>query len=112
MTRITESEIEEFAIELLEKSSYQYVYTPNIAPDSDTPERARFEDVLLLERLRKAVGRITQNKAKTIDTRDDQGINSNQISTLEKLRDTLLPKLMSGEVQVEYEKDGDSYHEK
>ncbi|MCF8087188.1 MAG: restriction endonuclease subunit S [Desulfotignum sp.] len=29
--------------------------------------------------------------------------NETQISTLEKLRDTLLPKLMSGEVRVEYE---------
>ena len=28
--------------------------------------------------------------------------NTNQIRTLEKLRDTLLPKLMSGEVRVEY----------
>ena len=99
MIEITESAIEEFAIELSEKSGYQYVY----APDSDTPERARFEDVLLLERLRKAVGRITQNKAKTIDTREDQGLNSNQIRTLKKLRDTLLPKLMSGEVRVKLE---------
>jgi len=104
--------ITEYAIELLEKQGYQYVYAPDISQDSDTPERNRFEDVLLLERLRKAVGRITQNKAKTIDTQDDQGLNSNQIRTLEKLRDTLLPKLMSGEVQVEYEKDGVSYHEK
>ncbi|MDO7242956.1 restriction endonuclease subunit S [Acinetobacter pittii] len=30
--------------------------------------------------------------------------NINQIQTLEKLRDTLLPKLMSGEVRVEYKK--------
>nr|QNO52272.1 hypothetical protein BPDGFPMF_00031 [Methanosarcinales archaeon ANME-1 ERB6] len=113
MNKITESAIEEFTIELLEKFGYQYVYAPNIAPDSDTPERARFEDVLLLlERLRKAVGRITQNKAKTIDTNDDQGLNNNQIRTLEKLRDSLLPKLMSGKVQVECEKDGVSYHEK
>jgi len=112
MNKITESAIEEFAIELLEKSGYQYVYASDIAPDSDTPERARFEDVLLLERLQSAVGRITQNKAKTIDTKDDQGLNSKQIRTIEKLRDTHLPKLMSGEVQVEYKKDGDSYHEK
>ena len=103
MNKITESAIEEFAIELLEKSSYQHVYAPDIAPDSDTPERARFEDVILLERLRKAVGRITQNKAKPIDTKDDQGINSNQIRTLEKLCNTLLPKLMSGEVMVKLE---------
>jgi hypothetical protein len=103
MTRITESSIEEFAIELLEKSGYQYLCAPDIASDSDTPERNRFEDVLLLERLQSAVGRITQNKAKTIDTKDDQGINSNQIRTLEKLRDTLLPKLMSSEVRVKLE---------
>ena len=37
MNHITESAIEEFAIELLEKSSYQYVYAPEINPDSDTP---------------------------------------------------------------------------
>jgi type I restriction enzyme S subunit len=30
-------------------------------------------------------------------------LNKSQISTLEKLRDTLLPKLMSGEVRVEYD---------
>ena len=99
INKIAESQIEQFAIELLEHQGYQYVY----APDSDTPERARFEDVILLERLRKAVGRITQNKAKTIDTKDDQGLNSNQIRTLEKLLDTLLPKLMSGEVMVKLE---------
>ena len=103
MNHITESAIEEFIIELLEKSGYQYVYAPDIAPDSDTPERNRFDDVLLLERLQSAVDRITQNKAKTIDTKDDQGLNSNQISTLEKLRDTLLPKLMSGEIRVKLE---------
>lgn len=56
--KITESEIETFAIKLLEKLGYQYSYAPDIAPDSDTPERQSFEDVLLLERLQTAVGRI------------------------------------------------------
>ena len=106
MIRISESAIGEFAIELLEKSGYQYAYAPDIAPDSDTPERNRFEDVLLLERLQSAVGRITQNKAKTIDTKDDQELNNNQIRTHEKLRDTLLLKLMSGEVRVKLEQEG------
>jgi len=103
MSRISESAIEESAIELLEKSGYQYVYAPNIAPNGDTPERARFEDVLSLERLQSAVGRITPNKAKTSDAKEDQRMNSKQIRTLEKLRDTLLPKLMSGEVRVKLE---------
>ena len=101
--KITESAIEELAIELLEKQGYQYIYAPDIAPDSETPERNRFEDVLLLERLQSAVGRITQNKAKTIDTNDDQELNNNQIRTHEKLRDSLLPKLMSGKVRVKLE---------
>ena len=102
-SKLTESEIENLAIELLEKSGYHYIYAPSIAPDRETPERRSFEDVLLLERLQSAVGRITQNKIKSSDAKDDQGINNNQIRTLEKLRDTLLPKLMSGEVRVKLE---------
>jgi type I restriction enzyme, R subunit len=58
MTRITEQIIEEFAISLLEKQGYEYIYAPNIAPDSDTPERDTFEQVLLLNRLKIAVRRI------------------------------------------------------
>lgn len=60
MTKITESAIEKFAIELLEKKGCQFIYAPSIAPDSDTPERESFEDVLLIERLQSAVGRIYQ----------------------------------------------------
>ena len=33
MTKITESEIEKFTIELLEKHGYQYIYAPSITPD-------------------------------------------------------------------------------
>ena len=52
MTKITESEIEQFAIDLLEKQGYSYTYGPAIAPDSETPERRSFEDVILLNTLR------------------------------------------------------------
>lgn len=58
MPKITESEIEEFAIELLEKQAYKYVYGPSIAPDSDSPERSSFEEVILRDRLKKALARI------------------------------------------------------
>jgi len=34
MTKITEYEIEKFAIELLEKQGYQYIYAPSIVPIS------------------------------------------------------------------------------
>lgn len=68
-TKLTESAIETFAIELLEQLGYQYLYGPDIAPDSETPERERFEDVLLLERLRAAVGRI--NPGLPADVREE-----------------------------------------
>jgi len=58
MTRITESDIESLAIQLLERQGYKYLHAPDIAPDSATPERASFEQVLLVGRLDKAVRRI------------------------------------------------------
>lgn len=61
MTKITENTIESFAIELFETLGYEYIYAPNIAPDSKTPERESFEQVLLLGRLQKAVNRINSS---------------------------------------------------
>jgi len=61
MTRITEHSIEEFAIELLDKLGYEYIYAPNIAPDGETPERETYEQVLLVERLQNAVKRINKS---------------------------------------------------
>lgn len=58
MTRITENIIETFAIELLDKLGYEYVYAPNIAHDSETPERDSYAQILLLNRLQNAVKRI------------------------------------------------------
>jgi type I restriction enzyme R subunit len=58
MTRITENIIESFAIELLDKLGYEYIYAPDIAPDSENPERDSFEQVLLLNRLQNAVKKI------------------------------------------------------
>ncbi len=58
MSRLTESAIEEFAIKLLERLGYDYTYGPDIAPDSDHPERSRFDGVLLSKRLSAAVQRI------------------------------------------------------
>lgn len=58
MTRITENTIESLAIDLFSKLGYTYIYAPNIAPDSENPERESFEQVLLLGRLQNAVQRI------------------------------------------------------
>ena len=45
MTRITENTIEDFAIELLERLGYQYIYAPDIAHDGEvkTAENDKFK---------------------------------------------------------------------
>lgn len=58
MTQLTESAIEDFAIQLFEQLGYSYIYAPEIAPDSDTPERGHYDEVILKDRLRSAVRRI------------------------------------------------------
>lgn len=58
MSRLTESAIEEFAIKLFERLGYDTIYAPDIAPDSNRPERSRYDEVILRERLKTAVRRI------------------------------------------------------
>ena len=53
--KITENEIERFTIELLEGLGYEYIYAPSISPDSQTPLRDSFGDVILKEKLKNAL---------------------------------------------------------
>lgn len=107
MNRITESAIEEFAIELLEKQGYQYIYGPLIAPDSDTPERASFEDVVLLERLEAAVARI--NPIVPADAREDAIKQIMRLSSPELIANNeAFHRLLTEGIKVTYQKDGHS----
>ncbi len=106
-TKITESEIETFTIELLEKSGYQYIYAPSIAPDGETPERESYEDVLLLERLRSAVGRINPSVP--------EGIREDAIKQIQRLNSPELiannetfHRLLTEGIKVTFQKDGHS----
>ncbi len=58
MSKLTESAIETFAIKLLERQGYTHIHAPDIAPDSDTPERSDYAQVLLTGRLEHAIKRI------------------------------------------------------
>ena len=49
--KLTESIIEDFAIKLFERLGYSYIHAPDIAPDSDRPERSRYDEVILSQRL-------------------------------------------------------------
>lgn len=105
MTKMTESAIEEFTIELLEKSGYQYIYAPEIAPDSATPERKTFDEVLLLERLKKAVGRI--NPTIPADAREDAIKQILRLNSPELIANNeAFHRMLTEGIKVSYHKDG------
>jgi type I restriction enzyme R subunit len=113
MAKITETEIEKFAIELLESSGYQYIYGPSIAPDSECrgessfapSKRQSFEDVLLMDRLKTAIGRI--NPAIPADTREDaikqiKRLNSPELIT----NNETFHRMLTEGINVGFRKDG------
>lgn len=72
----------------------------------------QFEQIILTQRLRKAVARLNpdipadaqeQAVQKVLRIYSPDMLNKNETSTLSRLRDALLPKLMRGEVGVKYE---------
>ena len=58
MNRLSESDIEDWALEQLEAQGWGYLPGIELAPDSLYAERERFEDVLLQGRLQKALERL------------------------------------------------------
>jgi len=52
---ITESHIEEAALEILDDLGYKILHGPDISPDGENPERSSYETVVLVERLKEAI---------------------------------------------------------
>jgi type I restriction enzyme R subunit len=107
MSKITESEIESFAIELLEKRGYRYSCGPDIAPDGESPARASFADVLLLDRLERAVARI--NHTVPAEAREDAIKQLTRLSSPELVAaNEAFHRMLTEGVPVSYQKDGHS----
>ncbi len=58
MTKLTESDIEQMTIEILQSRGYEYLYGPDIAPDGKSPMRTSLGEVVLREKLEAAVRRL------------------------------------------------------
>jgi len=107
MNKITENEIELFAIELLEKQGYNYIYAPDIAPDSDNPMRESFEDVILGEKLQNSL--IAINPTLDVDQIKDAVKQVERLRTTELLTDNeTFHKMLTEGVAVDVQKDGDT----
>ncbi len=105
MTKLTESAIENFCIELLEKQGYEYIYAPDIAPDSNNPLRSNFEEVLLSSRLTDAVARINPTIPHDSQIEAIKAISRIHSPELLTNNETFHRMLTEG-VKVSYQKDG------
>ncbi|MBU4492310.1 MAG: hypothetical protein KKD69_07600 [Euryarchaeota archaeon] len=66
MTTITESEVEEAALDILSELGYKILHGPDIAPDSINPQRQSYSDVVLIERLRNIVDKLNPSIPKEV----------------------------------------------
>jgi len=55
MTLLTEADIENITLEILEELGYQIVHGPDIAPDSENPLRSKWDDTIIEQDLKKAI---------------------------------------------------------
>ncbi|MGD9873121.1 MAG: type I restriction endonuclease subunit R [Kiritimatiellia bacterium] len=58
MAHLDEAQIEAVALDYFRGLGYAYVHGPSLAPDGDSPERADYSQVVLIQRLRDALRRI------------------------------------------------------
>ena len=104
-SKITESHIELFAIELLEAQGFSYLYGSTIAPGSDNEERSSYEDVLLLDRLEKAIQRLNPSipaTARANALRQIQRLNSPELIA----NNETFHRLLTEGVPVTYQHEG------
>ncbi|PCH64454.1 MAG: DEAD/DEAH box helicase [Gammaproteobacteria bacterium] len=105
MTKLTESAIEDFAIKLFERLGYEAIHAPDIAPDSDAPERSRYDEVLLMGRLERALKRINPTLSAAVlqnALNDVERIHSPELLA----NNETFHRLLTEGVNVSYQQDG------
>lgn len=105
MTKITENDIELWAIEELESLGWNYVHGAVIAPDGEQPERNTFGDVILRSRLQDAIARNNPNipfEAQQEALKAVERIASPELM----VNNQAFHKILTEGVPVEYRKDG------
>ena len=102
---ITESEIEQVALDILSELGYKIIYGPDIAPDGVRPERKSYSDVILTERLRSAIEKF--NPTIPSETKEEavKKILRSESPSLVVNNQHFHRMLVNG-IDIEYRKDG------
>jgi type I restriction enzyme R subunit len=104
---MTEDQLEQEMLGWLSEIGYTPIYGPEIAPDGDTPERSNYQEVLLIERLRKAIARL--NPDIPLVAREDALNQVRNLNTPVMLSaNRLFHNLLVNGVKVDYQKDGET----
>ena len=105
MQKVTENDIELYAIEELEKLGFSYIYGPDIAPEGESQERASFDQVILTERLKRAIDRI--NPSIPHNAKEDALKQVLRIGTPDLLTDNeTFHRMLTEGINVTCQKDG------
>ena len=105
MKPITESNIETFAIETLESLGWQYIHGLAIAPSAERAERESFEQIILIDRLRKQLAVINPHIPEDAREQAVQKVvrlySSDLIANNETFHQFLIEK-----IKIPYQQDG------
>ena len=105
MTKLTENDIELWAIEELQSLGWHYIHGAEIAPDGNKPERNSFADVILRSRLQEAITKNNPNIP--FEARQEALKAVVRIASPELMvNNQAFHKILTEGVPVEYRKDG------
>ena len=105
MKSITEDKIETFAVEVLQSMGWEYVHGLAIAPGAEQAERENFEQIILVDRLRKSVSVL--NPAIPNDAQEQAIQKVLRIYSPELLHNNeTFHQLLVEKVKIPYQQDG------
>jgi type I restriction enzyme R subunit len=102
---INENKIETFAIEQLQLLGWEYIHGSVISPDGERPERQSYEQIILTERLRKAVSVINPHIPKEEQEQAIQKVLRIYLPDLLHNNETF-HQLLVEKVKIPYQQDG------
>jgi type I restriction enzyme R subunit len=104
---MTEDQLEQETLGWLAEVGYTHLYGPNIAHDGESPERAHYRQVILVERLRSAIAKL--NPAVPLPAREDALKQVLELGLPAQLSaNRLFHRLLVSGVPVQYQKDGET----